>query len=945
MADINVISPEGVTGTIPEANLSKALALGYIQETAQQGAVREYVAENDGVKGAAKVFFGQALDEFAMGIPELIADSTQDPYEAAKREALKKEHSYANTAGGVLGFAGSLAYGAPIGKLAVGLGERLAANAIKQSAGQISAGVAKKAAGSIATKAAVKIAGGAAEGAAFAAPRAITEASLGDWEAGAESLASGALLGGAISGVIGGSVVGARKLKEFLPTKDSIKPLVEKASRVFLGVPTEYIEKYLLNPKAIDDIGERGVIGVKGDIDTAVDIIDSRLSVAKDNFKNTEAAYKNNIRAARSGLEKAKQTVDLDDLNLLASELDGAKATLKADSDAALDILVDSNTTVPRPKMLAFLTQLKTDLRLPARAGKEAIELTPDVRTAVADLDAMRAQVAKMEKEIDPTTAKTMLKQLDGYINRPKAAGAFFEDLTDRQLSSFRGFIDSFLKENEQYKAAMAPLAEKAKLLGELSRAAGTPNKAKSFFIAAGDPQKNKIQAKLLSDFDEMFQTNFGKVVSERRRGIALLDKHRAGGTNADRLLTAGLRDTDQALLAEYDAAKAALDVATDQQKSISGLSRRQTQNVVERAVLKIEAGKELERLAVLTGQADSQYFRDMVENYRVFNSFEKSSTQGSRKVVAFREAVGGAGALVGSIFGPGGAAVGGVAGGIAGAGAGAVMDIYGGAVLKAALKNNTVKGLLFAERAMKDTANQIDRLDVFLNDLASGKHKFAESALIAGAVRFTGNRKAKAQQLEKLSDTLSKLSSDPQAMQNRAGVYTGPIAESGAPNTAAAMSQTMALAIQYLQKSIPKAGAPQSAFAKKFDFLPSDSELADFEQRLEVVQDPFVVLAHFANGSLTPSHTDALQKVYPKILNALKQKINKIGSDGKAKPLTYKNRVKLSMLLGEPIDESLNSINFFQQSFVGEDKSIDPAIKANVNIAEGEKTEAQRLA
>ena len=188
-------------------------------------------------------------------------------------------------------------------------------------------------------------------------------------------------------------------------------------------------------------------------------------------------------------------------------------------------------------------------------------------------------------------------------------------------------------------------------------------------------------------------------------------------------------------------------------------------------------------------------------------------------------------------------------------------------------------------------------------------------------------------------------MAANPQSLTEKTNLLAGDLAEEGAPNVAAATATNMATAVYYLQNVIPKKAAPASVFAPKVSYLPSDTELADFEQKLEIVQDPFAVLGHFANGSLTSSHIEALNKVYPKILKSLRARVNKIGSDGKAKPLTYKNRVKLSMLLGEPIDESLNSINFFQQSFVGEDKSIDPTIKANVNVAEGAKTEAQRLA
>lgn len=938
MAKINVISPYGEKGTIPAEKLQEFINAGYTQESANDKAVRQYVDENKGVAGQIKTFAAQAADEFLMGVPEVALDLTQDPLERAKREALKKENYYSNLAGGLTGFAGSLAYGAPLGKIAVGATERLATSIIEKGVGTVSQAAAKKAAESIVAKSAARVAGGAVEGLAFAAPRAITEYALGDPDAAAETLTYGGLFGGGISALIGGTAAGIRGAKKLVKEAD-LEPVRNWAAKTFTNVPKENIDLYLANPEAVDAAGAKGASALRAEINEGVTAVDDALYTAQNNFNDAENAYKNNVRAARVGLEKVKENVDLDDITRLGTELENAKSVLKEDSDAALDILVQTNTTVPRPKLLAFLTQLQNDLRLPSAAGKPAIELTESVRDAIKKLEDLKEQISRAEKIIDPTTAKNILKLIDEQVNYPKGFGAPYQDIADKQMARFRGFVDGFLKENPEYAEAMIKVREKAQVSSEMRKAAGDPNKAKLFFKRASDATKNPKEAALLAKFDEVFNTDFGQVVTKNRRAVELLDQYRIAGTEADRNLTAGLRDSDRALLAERDAAEEALKAAKQNKKKVRGITEATSENLITRGVeLKEFSIEQLISLAEQNGFPANHYV-DQVKNYRAWLSFEKASTAGSRKVASF----GAAGTALGTLINPGvGTAVGTAVGAITGA----TLDVFGGQVLKTVLKNSTkVKGILTAESAMSKAGREVSKIDVFLNDLASGKNSFPQTATVAGALRLSGDRKSKAVQLEKLSDTLSDLSTNTESLTGKINLLTGELAQEGAPNVASATANNIATAVYYLQNAIPKPVSPNSVFAPKTNYIPTDAELSAFEQKLEVVQDPFSALGHFANGTLTSNHTDALNKVYPKLVKSILGKVNKIGSEKEVKPLSYKNRIKLSMLLGTPIDDTLSGVDFYQQSFQGEDKSIDPSMKGNVNIAEDAKTDVQRLA
>lgn len=939
---VNAFDLENNPITLPSDKVKDAVANGYRLETDKEAAVRQFVQDNEGVEGAVKVFAGQALDEFLMGIPELVSDYAADPLTNAKREALKKEFEYSNTAGGLAGFLGSLAYGGPIGGIAAKAGERIAKTILEKSAGAVSKAAAERAATSIigrigeaakttAQTGFIKGAGGVAEGLAFAAPRAITEAAFGDFDAAGETLAGGGLIGGGVASILGGSVAGVKKLRELTQDVDKAQ-IARKIAKTITGVPEDDIQHYIERTNQVDAAGEKGLVGIKSEIDESFANVEQNLNIAKQNFQTAENAYKQNINQAKRGLEEAKKTVDLDDITKLQDSLNDAKAVLGADSENALNILVESGTTVQRPKLLGFLTQLQNDMRLPDAAGRPTVELTPTIKSAVADLEGMKAQIKQMAKDIDGATAKQILKQLDNFIQRPKEAGAFF-DQTDRMLSTFRGFIDDTLKQNEQYAAAMKPLAEKTRVLKDLSQKAGTPDRAKSFFKRAANQKEFPVDAKLLEDYDRLFETDFGATVAQRRRNIDLLDQLRAAKKNEsdiDRFLTENLRDSDKALLAARDEAAQKLKVAEENYNSIKMLSPRRTENVIGRGKLSIEDAKQLENLATLLN-LPSNYFTDLVGDYRVWASFGKERTQGTRRT--FLAAT--AGSVAGSLGG---------VGPFFGALAGAATDVYGGALVKDALQNANIRGVLYTEKAAKAIAQKIDSLDDILLDMSNGITPKVETLAIAGTVKLTGDRKAKAVQLELLSKRLAELNADPNFMQNQIATMSQPLSDSGAPQVATAMSKTMMQAINYLQIQMPKPLKPNSPYSPKIEYIPSDAEMAAFEQKLEITQNPMAVLIHFANGTLTSNHIDALNKVYPKIGEALRKKLKTQDTKKEIKPLKYKDRIKLGMLLSFPVDDTFKNIKFYQNSYTGEDKTIDKSLAKNVNIAEGTMSESQRL-
>ena len=370
---VPVYDPSGTFGSVPAENLKKALSEGYRIESDKESAVRQFVKDNDNIEGAAKVFVGQALDEFFMGVPELASDYASDPFETAKKEALKKNFEAANIAGGITGFIGSLAYGGPIAKGVSQAAERaIAAKILQKSGGQLSEGAARKAANGFISKAldsakqvgvatTIKAAGGAAEGLAFAAPRALTEAAFGDFEAMGETLALGVGLGGGISGIIGGGAVGVKKLRELGQETESLQEIARKVQKIFTGVPEDDVKRYIQRTDEVDRVyTQLGPIGVKAELDEATNAIRTEQLATQQAYDVAKSNFDQTMAEARRGLLRSTKEIDAEDAANLLEQQRTAKAILGEEADKALEALQESGLTVSNAQLKNMLTQVTT---------------------------------------------------------------------------------------------------------------------------------------------------------------------------------------------------------------------------------------------------------------------------------------------------------------------------------------------------------------------------------------------------------------------------------------------------------------------------------------------------------------------------------------------------------------------------------------------------------
>ncbi len=169
----------------------------------------------------------------------------------------------------------------------------------------------------------------------------------------------------------------------------------------------------------------------------------------------------------------------------------------------------------------------------------------------------------------------------------------------------------------------------------------------------------------------------------------------------------------------------------------------------------------------------------------------------------------------------------------------------------------------------------------------------------------------------------VATLSADPVKMQDRMAKSTHVLAYA-APQTAAAMGQTMLRATQFLARKIPKDARDSHFNQFESEYEPSSVEMSKFERYLQVIDNPLSALQDLKSGALTRDHVEALKAVYPNLYNEMRLAALKQAQT--TDKLTYSKKIQLGILLDIPTDASLSPqfILQMQQNFVPPEQRQD---------------------
>lgn len=966
---VTVTSPDGEVGTVPAEHVGSAIQAGYGVETPTQRAVREFVDQHKGLKGAAQVALGQFADEAAFGLPEMIFNKTADPLQVAKKEGLKKEFELANMIGGVGGGIANLFVGGPLykgaSKAAEAATKLVAEKLMVQGAEQIGKRTAQRIAGDIVKNAIAKGAGGAVEGAIITAPHAITEAALGDPGDAAETVLSGIGIGTLFGG--GGALA-----KDFLGLgKDAVvkgaglvsdqqenaKSIARKMAKVMTNVPEEDILHYAENADRANAVGSHEQVMDR--IDGAVGKYSADVDMKRALRDDAKAKLDEGYKAAK--FEKSRAVAPASLADELQGALENEKSTLGSLRDQADDALARSGVDFQTQHMIDMMENVKNSIGTVGKDGNR-VAISKEAQGAIAKIDGhIQAIRNGFGDTIAAPEASSILRDLRRDINFNQVSGEF-NDTFNKAAKEYTRNISETLKgrgagaeatgltkipELQEYAAYMTRMSGISDKLERMSAKFGTRERATGALNSILT-EKGKINEELLAEFGQMTGKDYVSQLKAYKDAHGTLDRIAAGQDLRSELVPN--------LHANFVDAEKAHAAAAETYGKVAKLDRGNTQSLIRNQGFKtasIEDRRALERL----GEMEGVNFLDMVKDRNVLDSFAKSRPQGSRMVKMM-------GMMLGAPFGAPGMAVGGLTGGI--------IDMYGGAILKKAMDAKpNMAGLLFVEQAMKRTAEKLDGIPAALERMSSGKGRLPPlraSGTEAVLRLLERNPEVKekdrapverAKQLDKLGEKAAVLVSNPGAAEAQIAALSGLVSGRGAPNIGKLLGVKMSTGLNYLHQQMPKPPRPQSPFAPKTKWRPSDHELHAFEQKADVVHDPMVVIRHLEGGTLTKTHTDALKAVYPGIYRMMQQKV--MESSMGAKPLKYSDRTSLSHLFGMALDPSQTpeAMLHYQHQFnaaaeaAGEGAAPQqegaPApgapFKADVNVASGFASEASRIA
>lgn len=124
-------------------------------------------------------------------------------------------------------------------------------------------------------------------------------------------------------------------------------------------------------------------------------------------------------------------------------------------------------------------------------------------------------------------------------------------------------------------------------------------------------------------------------------------------------------------------------------------------------------------------------------------------------------------------------------------------------------------------------------------------------------------------------------------------------------PDHDAAMTQSAVVSAQFLNQARPNA-EKQAPLDSNFPITPAQK--ADFDNVLNIAQQPLVVLDKIKKGTLTLNDVHAINQMYPALYKRLSQKLasQMAAAVSKGEIIPYRTRMSLSLFLGQPLDSTL---------------------------------------
>ena len=241
---------------------------------------------------------------------------------------------------------------------------------------------------------------------------------------------------------------------------------------------------------------------------------------------------------------------------------------------------------------------------------------------------------------------------------------------------------------------------------------------------------------------------------------------------------------------------------------------------------------------------------------------------------------------------------LGGAIGGAAAVGSAAIA----GPLLGAAMLANPARGIRIIQTIRRMTREMDGRITSSVRGfLGRGARTAAEYGRISAQRGRRAATRGAAAYAARIADLDAH--SDPRALVRTMADSTAELSRH-APRTQAALYQTTARALAYLQAHRPR-GRSLPGSLRADDRGPSREEQDRFLRISRAVDDPASVLDDLRSRRLTPEAVAALRDVYPAFYRRLVFSVARELADGDSQP-SYQDRLQLGVLLGIPTDPSL---------------------------------------
>jgi hypothetical protein len=908
---INMFDSDGNLVGVKGPDVPRALQQGFKIESNRQAAIRRYVDSKDNLKGSVEVALKQFADEAAFGIPELIAEKKANPFEVEKWQALKERHDTANTLGGLTGFGASFLVGGPVYKAGTAAGKaaekviasKLAQYGVERGSKSVAADLLARTAqtgGNLAVDAIVS-----------SAPRTITEAALGDYEAAAESL----LLNGGIGLILGGAGGAAKGV--FDRTKQAA---------------TNYFNKMAQPGINIDDLVKNNTATAKEFGKEAGAVAPSELAKPNDvigilRANNADEGLLASVTKEFSKLKKNSKDI-VEAFQKLKVKPEDIPEDWLSDS-TALKTLVQSLDNRPDPVGFARTARKDAAWRAMEDAATQVLRTTTDdvgsafaigtkIKTELVQKidDVLKAQEEVFTQlNINRSLVEVSEKPLRNAINTVK-------DLPEFRLSGMKGIVSSFQKAIDD--GVITNLDDLAKFRTGIAQSVGPTSAGNDKFVA-------QQLVKYLDDVEERtinkaFERSLKSAAKDGADPITLgaLWKQRQEANK-------GYRELAESLSEEADALGFTSRNPYDFKRKLENMT-------AEDFVKKFSVKNDVAALETLAQKYPEQF--DLIRDFIKKNIYEKSiygDRLSAKKVVDEIEKL--TPEFQNRIFGESEreaikilkTATRAVAKNENPSGTAKMLEYMnignignllrtGKSYLEDRLIASTVnvEGILQTDKMINKTRANLDRVNQIVKDLGSVIKKSSVSARKASVIgierlfedepNIKERRKEEViKKIQQLNEKSNEFVLNPNLMIEKVTEIVSGLSETGAPTVAAAFGAKAQNMIGYIADNVPKPKTVPNVFMNR-PYQPSSQEISQFERKMAVLADPFVVIDALADNSLTKEHVESLSANYPKLYEAIQYRI--FDTMVKEKPeLPYQARLKLSLLMGADVDNSLSSI------------------------------------